>query len=283
MKIKALAGALGADVAGLDLSQPLGDEVRAKVMELWGAHLVLRFRGQQLTPQQLIAFSRNFGELERHDNYIADLRHEELPELLRVKATNVKGEKIVFGQQWHSDLSYTTRPSLGSCLYSLRTPSSGGDTLFASMIAAYEALSPAMQRFVGPLHSVHDITHGRIYHGRTWEQYAESRKRNPPVIQPMVRVHPPSGRKALFVSEWMSSRVVELAPDEGRFLLEFLAEHCARPEFTFRQSWLPGDVLMWDNRATIHMALADYAPGEPRELLRTSLVGEPLGRLLEAA
>lgn len=283
MKITALAGALGADVAGLDLSQPLGEDERARVTQLWGSHLVLRFRGQQLTPLQLIAFSRNFGELERHDNYIADLRHEELPELLRVKATNVKGEKIVFGQQWHSDLSYTTRPSLGSCLYSLRTPSSGGDTLFSSMIAAYEALSPAMQRFVDPLHSVHDITHGRIYHGRTWEQHAESRKRNPPVIQPMVRVHPPTGRKALFVSEWMSSRVVELAPDEGRAVLEFLAAHCARPEFTFRQTWLPGDVLMWDNRATIHMALADYAPGEPRELLRTSLVGEPLGRLLEAA
>jgi taurine dioxygenase len=279
MKITALAGALGADLAGLDLAQPLDDATCESIKQLWGKHLVLRFRGQQLTPEQLIAFSRNFGELERHDNYVADLRHEDLPELLRVKATNVKGERIVFGQQWHSDLSYTTRPSLGSCLYSLRTPSSGGDTLFASMIAAYDTLSPAMQRFVDPLHSVHDITHGRIYQGRSWEQYAESGKRNPPVIQPMVRVHPPSGRKALFVSEWMSRRVVELAPDEGRALLGFLAEHCARPEFAFRQSWLPGDVLMWDNRATIHMALADYAPGEPRELLRTSLVGEALGEL----
>ena len=282
MKITPLAGALGADVAGLDLAQPLDAATLSKVKDLWGRHLVLRFRGQKLTLEQLIAFSRKFGDLGRHDNYIADLRHEELPELLRVKATNVKGEKIVFGQQWHSDLSYTTRPSLGSCLYSLRAPSSGGDTLFASMIAAYDALSPAMKAFVDPLHSVHDITHCRIYHGRTWEQYAESRKRNPPVVQPMVRVHAPSGRKALFVSEWMSSRVVELMPDEGPSLLQFLAEHCARPEFAFRQSWLPGDLLMWDNRATIHMALADYAPGEPRELLRTSLVGEPLGELVAA-
>lgn len=283
MKVTALAGALGADVAGLDLSQALDASTLAAVRELWGRHLVLRFRGQQLTPLQLIAFSRQFGELERHDNYVADLRHEELPELLRVKATNVRGEKIVFGQQWHSDLSYTTRPSLGSCLYSLRTPSSGGDTLFASMIAAYDALSPAMQRFVDPLHCVHDITHGRIYQGRTWEQHAESRKRNPPVVQPMVRIHPPSGKKALFVSEWMCRRVVELAPDESSALLAFLAAHCARPEFALRQSWLPGDLLMWDNRATIHMALADYAPGEPRELLRTSLVGEPLGELVAGA
>ena len=279
MNVTALAGALGADVAELDLSKPLKNTTRGLIETLWGKHLVLRFRGQQMTPQQLIAFSRNFGDLERHDNYIADLRHEDFPELLRVKATNVKGEKIVFGQQWHSDLSYTTRPSLGSCLYSLRTPSSGGDTLFASMIAAWDALSPAMKRFVEPLHSVHDITHGRIYQGRTWEQYAESGKRNPPVIQPMVRIHPPSGKKALFVSEWMSRRVVELAPEEGHALLDFLAGHCARPEFGFRQSWLPGDLLMWDNRATIHMALSDYPPGEPRELLRTSLVGEPMGEL----
>jgi taurine dioxygenase len=279
MKIKPLAAALGAEVEGLDLSKPLDDATHAELTELWGKHLVLRFRGQKLTPQQLVAFSRNFGELERHDNYPADTRLEEWPEVLRIKATTVKGVKIVFGQQWHSDLSYTTRPSLGSCLYSLRMPSAGGDTLFASMIAAYDTLSPAMKAFVDPLHSVHDITHGRIYHGRTWEQYAESRDRNPPVIQPMVRVHPPTGRKALFVSEWMSSRVVELEAEEGRALLQFLAEHCARPEFAFRQSWLPDDVLMWDNRATIHMALADYAPGEQRELLRTSLVGEPLGEL----
>lgn len=244
---------------------------------------MLRFRGQQLTPRQLIDFSRHFGELERHDNYIADLRDDAWPELLRVKATNVRGERIVFGQQWHSDPSYTTRPSLGSCLYSLRTPSSGGDTLFASMIAAYATLSPAMQRFVDGLHVVHDITHGKSYLGRSYEQHAESRKRNPPVVQPMVRVHPPTGRKALFVSEWMSSAVPELSIEEGRALLAFLCRHCERPEFGFRQSWQPGDLLMWDNRATIHMALADYAAGEPRELLRTSLVGEPLGELLQPA
>lgn len=283
MQVTKLAGALGAQVDGCDLSQPLSTQQLQALRALWGEHLVLRFRRQDLSAAQLLAFSRQFGALERHDNYVADLRHETHPELLRVKATNVKGEKIVFGQQWHSDLSYTTMPSLGSCLYALRMPSSGGDTLFASMIAAYEALSPAMQRFVDPLHAVHDITNGRIYDGRSWEQHAQSRDRNPPVVQSMVRVHPPTGRKALFVSEWMCRRVVELAPAEGAALLRFLFEHCARPEFAFRQSWLPGDLLMWDNRATIHMALADYAPGEPRELLRTSLVGEPLGRLAEGS
>ncbi len=283
MQVRRLAGALGAEVTGCDLSQTLSSAAVGQLQSLWAEHLVLRFRDQRLSPEQLLAFSRCFGQLERHDNYVADLRHETHPELLRVKATNVKGERIVFGQQWHSDLSYTTVPSLGSCLYALQMPSSGGDTLFASMIAAYEALSPAMQRFVDPLTVVHDITNGRIYQGRTWEQYAQSRDRNPPVVQPMVRVHPPSGRNALFVSEWMCRRVVELAPDEGTALLHFLFEHCARPEFAFRQSWQKGDLLMWDNRATIHMALADYAPGERRELLRTSLVGEPLGRRLEVA
>jgi taurine dioxygenase len=281
MQVKRLAGALGAEVSGCDLSQPLPDTALQELKALWAEHLVLRFRNQRLSPEQLLAFSRRFGALERHDNYMADLRHETHPELLRVKATNVKGEKIVFGQQWHSDLSYTTTPSLGSCLYALRMPSRGGDTLFASMIAAYETLSPAMQRFIDPLHVVHDITNGRIYEGRSWEQYAQSRDRNPPVVQPMVRVHPPTGRKALFVSEWMCRRVVELAPEEGESLLRFLFGHCARPEFAFRQCWQPCDLLMWDNRATIHMALADYAPGEPRELLRTSLVGEPLGQRVE--
>ncbi|CAN5328233.1 hypothetical protein BH10PSE17_BH10PSE17_01370 [soil metagenome] len=195
----------------------------------------------------------------------------------------MKGERIVFGQQWHSDLSYTTRPSLGSCLYSLRMPSSGGDTLFANMILAYESLSPTLQRLIENLSVVHDITNGKTYWNRTPEQIAESRKRNPPVVQSMVRNHPPSGRRALFISEWMCNRIVGMTREESRGILDFLFQHVSRPEFTFRQVWQPGDVLMWDNRATIHMALADYAPGEPRELLRTSLVGEPMGALLDDA
>jgi taurine dioxygenase len=283
MDVRPIASALGAEVSGVDLSQPLSDSQVQALRQAWLEHLVLLFRDQKLTTTQLIEFSGQFGELERHDNYQSELRHPDHPELLVVKARTVGGRRIVFGQQWHSDLSYTLRPSMGSCLYCLHLPSVGGDTLFANMYKAYEALSPAMQRIVDRLQAVHDLSNGRSHSDATPEQRAATLGRNPPVIQPVVRVHPETGRRALFVSEWMCSRIVGMTEDEGLGLLQFLFEHSTRPEFTLRQIWRVNDVLMWDNRATVHMALADYPAGELRELLRTSIRGEPHGLPLHQA
>lgn len=283
MRVTRLANALGAEVEGIDLSQPIGADELGELRKLWLEHLVLVFRGQSLIPAQLIDFSRRFGELETHENYQAELRHPHHPELLVVRTTRVNGRRVAFGQQWHADLSYTLRPSMGSCLYCLKMPSVGGDTLFANTVMAYEALSPTMRSVVDQLEAVHDITNGRTFSEADAEQIEAARRRNPPVIQPVVRVHPETGRRALFVSEWMCSRIAGMTADEGRELIRFLCRHSVREEFTFRQRWQPGDLLMWDNRATVHMALADYPDDAERELLRASIKGNPLGRPLAAA
>jgi len=282
MQARPLSSALGAEIQELDLSQPLSRSQVADIKALWNQYHVMLFRGQQLSPEQMIRFSANFGPLERHDNYLDELRYAEYPELLRVKTTQVAGRRVTFGQQWHSDLSYTLRPALGSVLHCLAIPEVGGDTLFSNMIAAYEALSPTMQRIVEDLECVHDYSFGKAHRDGSPEYLAAARKRNPPVIQKVVRVHPETGRKALFVNEWACSRIVGMTNEEGRGLIDFLCRHSTRDEFTFRQTWHVGDVLMWDNRATVHMALADYRDGAAREMMRTSISGAPFGRLLEA-
>lgn len=283
MEVRKIANALGAEVSGIDVSKPLEPAQVAELHALWLVHLVLLFRGQDLSPGRLIEFSRHFGELERHDNYQGELRHPDHAELLVVKAKQLDGRRITFGQQWHSDLSYTTRPSKGSVLHCLTLPPVGGDTLFSNMYMAYDELSPAMKKIVDPLECVHDIVNGRSHRDGTPAQKEATRKRNPPVIQPVVRVHPETGRKALFVSEWMCTKIDGMSREEGQGLIDFLCRHSTREEFTFRQKWKVGDVLMWDNRATVHMALADYPANVDRELLRTSITGSPLGRLAEAA
>ena len=278
MEVIRLANALGAEIVGVDLSAPLDDRTRNALLELWPEHKVLLFRGQTLTPAQLIRFSASFGELERHDNYPPQLRHPDHAELLVVKATQVDGRRVTFGQQWHGDLTYTLRPAAGACLYCLTMPPVGGDTVFANTEMALAALSPAMQQMLAPLEVVHDITHGRSLRQASDAHRAAAARLNPPVIQPMVRAHPQTGRKSLFISEWMCSRIAGMTEDESVGLLRFLNAHCVREEFTFRQRWQVGDVLVWDNRSTIHVALADYPVDAARELLRTSIVGEPLGR-----
>ncbi|MBL0419304.1 TauD/TfdA family dioxygenase [Ramlibacter sp. AW1] len=283
MRVRLLASALGAEIQGIDLSQPLPASTVEELQSAWSQHLVLLFRGQRLSPEQLIRFSACFGPLERHDNYLGELRYAEYPELLRVKTTVVAGRRVTFGQQWHSDLSYTLRPALGSVLHCLAIPDVGGDTLFANMIAAYDALSPTMQRIVEDLECVHDYSFGKAHRDGSPEHLAAARQRNPPVIQKVVRAHPGTGRKAIFVNEWASSRIVGMTNEEGRGLIDFLCRHSTREEFTFRQTWRVGDVLMWDNRATVHMALADYPDDAIREMMRTSISGEPFGRPLVAA
>jgi len=278
MEIVPLASALGADVIGLDLSRPLSEAQREQLTQAWQKHLVLRIRDQHLEPEDLIAFSRHFGELERHDSYLPEVRHPQHPEVLRIKSTNVKGEQVVFGQQWHADLTYSLHPARGACLYCLRLPPVGGDTLFANMYLAYETLSPGMRAIVDRLEAVHDLTNGHSYRNKTAEQVADARRRNPPVVQPVVRTHPHTGRKALFVSEWMCPRFDGMSEDESRGILGYLFDHSTRPELTYRQTWEVGDVLLWDNYATVHMALKDYASGAPRELLRTSITGLACGR-----
>ncbi|HEX2547191.1 MAG TPA: TauD/TfdA family dioxygenase [Ramlibacter sp.] len=282
-EVRPLASALGAEIVGLDMSRPVDEETQAQLRKAWLQHLVLLFRGQKLSPENLIAFSRRFAKPHTHENYESELRHPEHPEILLVKAREVAGRKTRFGEQWHSDMSFTTQPALASVLYARRMPPVGGDTCWANMYLAYETLSRPMQQFLEGLEVVHDLNFGKTHQDRPFELLAESRKRNPAVRQPAVRVHPETGRKALFVSEWACPQFVGMTREESQPILEMLFRHSTQPQFQFRQQWKPDDLLIWDNRCTVHLALGDYADFGARELMRTSLVGEASGAVLTKA
>lgn len=281
--VRPLASGLGAEVIGLDMSEPIDEQTQARLRQAWLQHLVLLFRDQHLTPQDLIAFSRRFATPHTHENYETELRHPDHPEILIVKSREVAGRNTRFGEQWHSDMSFTTRPALASVLYARRMPPVGGDTCWANMYLAYETLSKPLQKFLEGLEVVHDLNHGKTHQDRPFDLLAASRRRNPAVRQPAVRVHPETGRKALFVSEWACPQFVGMTKEESQPILEMLFRHSTQPQFQFRQQWKSNDLLIWDNRCTIHLALGDYADFSQRELLRTSLVGEPSGAELTRA
>jgi taurine dioxygenase len=190
----------------------------------------------------------------------------------------VGGRPQPVGRQWHSDLSTTLRPARASLLRSEVIPPVGGDTMFSNMYLAYETLSEAMKRILEPLEAIHDMTVARQLRGRDPADLAEVRRRNPPVVHPVVRVHPETGRKALYVSEMTTIGIAGMTEDESRPLLQYLYEHSVRPEFTYRHRWQVGDVLAWDNRCTMHLALDDYDLRVPRKMYRTTLLGEESGR-----
>jgi taurine dioxygenase len=278
LEIKRLSAALGAEVVGLDLSQRLDASTVATLREAWLEHLVLVFRGQKLRPDEFIRFSSCFGTPYEHLNQQSELVHPEFRELLVIKNHDVGGKVIRFGQQWHSDNSYTTLPALASVLYCRVLPEVGGDTMWANMYKAYETLSEPVKRLIDGLKSVHDVTNGNSHRGDREDIRVANMRRNPPVVQPVVRVHPETGRKALFVSEWMSTRMAGMSDIEGDAILEMLFKYSTQPEFVYRHQWRVDDVLIWDNRCTIHQALRDYT--QPREMLRTTLIGSECGELL---
>lgn len=271
-----LAAAIGAEVRGVDLSAPVDADTVEALRQAWREHMVLLFRGQRLNHHEHVAFSRCFGELDDHAS-IPAFRDKEVPEILRVANDVIGGRKQPVGRQWHSDLSITLNPARGSLLRCQVTPPVGGDTMFANTAAAYDALSLPMQRFIDGLEAVHDIATARQNRGRT--DLAEARRRAPPVVHPMVRVHPETGRKAVYVNEMSVRQVVGLSEEESRAILELIFAQVTRPENTYRHRWSPGDLLMWDNDATQHIALADYDIHTPRVLFRTTLMGESRGRL----
>jgi taurine dioxygenase len=282
MQVRSLSNALGAEVKGIDLAKPLSAADIGAIRLAWREHLVLLFRDQELPPEAHIAFSRHFGELDRHEA-LPRYRHPDHPEIFMVTNREVDGKPSATrntGRQWHNDLSYTRRPARGALLYCRECPPVGGDTMFANMYRAYETLSQPMRDFLDPLWAVHDVMGSRDLHKREPAQIAEIRRINPPVAQPVVRTHPETGRKALNVHEMMCSHFVGMTREESRPILEFLYEHSTPHENVYRHRWRINDLLMWDNRCTLHIALADYEHTSPRHMLRTTLLGEAMGRLV---
>jgi taurine dioxygenase len=278
LQLRPLSSGLGAEVSGIDLAAPLDDATFAAVEQAWREHLILLFRGQALTHRQHVDFSARFGPLDDHAS-IPRLRDPSMHHILPVTNQEVAGRRQPVGRQWHTDLSTTLHPARGSLLRCEEIPPVGGDTMFSNMYLAYETLSDTMKDIIDDLWAVHDLTRARHNIGRP--DIAEVRRNTPPVAHPMVRVHPETGRRALYVNEMVTADIVGLRREEARPILDFLFAHSVRPEFTYRHRWQVGDMIAWDNRCTMHLALDDYDLDVPRRLYRTTLLGEPSGYLLE--
>lgn len=277
-----LGYAAGARVSGLDLRKPLSREVLENLKKAWNQHLVLVFPDQALTPSELINFTKQFGEIERNEN-VPYYRHPEFPEVLLVSNRQVNGKPSQTrntGRNWHADLTYTSRPAKGSILMCQEKPPVGGDTMFANLYMAYETLSPLLRGFIDNLEAVHDITLIKGFSKRDPDQIKEMTRMNPPIAHPVVPKHPETGKKLLFISERIRN-FVGMSEDESRPFLDFLNRHATTPEFVYRHHWNVNDVVMWDNRATLHIALADFDQTQNRHMLRCSLLGEPSGYVLE--
>ncbi|NUZ06910.1 TauD/TfdA dioxygenase family protein [Piscinibacter koreensis] len=281
VEIRPLSYAMGAEVRGLDLTRPVGDEDWAVVHQAFLDRGLLLVRGQRITREQHIAFSRRFGELDRHDNLPKD-RDPRHPELLMVtndaQADGSPSNSRYTGQLWHSDMSFTLRPALGSLLRAVDVPMVGGDTMFANMVLAYDALSSGMKKLIADLHGIHHSERKNSNLSAEWE--AENRRLNPPIAQPIVRVHPETGRKALYIGEKVKC-FEGMTPEESQPLIDVLIRHATRPQFAYRHVWQPNDLLIWDNRSTMHLALGDYDPALRRHLERTTVLGTPSGHVAQ--
>ncbi|NBS99051.1 MAG: TauD/TfdA family dioxygenase, partial [Betaproteobacteria bacterium] len=283
LDVRRLSHAFGVEILGLDLRERQTDATIQEIRQLWNENGIVLFRAQALSVQEHLAFSRRFGELDHHESLVP-FRHPEHPELLVLSTIPVNGKPSAsenVGRHWHSDLSYTTRPPLGSLFHAHVLPEVGGDTVFTSMAAAYAALSDTMQSMISPLHVVHDYMGVEAMKKRDPALVAELRKANPPVAQPLVRTHEETGRPCLYLSEQMTKRIVGMTERESAPLLRFLFEHSVDPMFTYRHRWARHDLLMWDNRSTMHLALADFDAGAHRYCMRTTILGSPSGVVFE--
>lgn len=277
-EIRPLDGGLGAELVGLDLSRPLNPQDFARVHGAHLEHKLLIFRDQRITPAQQVAFSRRFGELQIH--VLKQFQLAGQPEVFVISNIVENGQPVGLGDAgkfWHSDLSYKEVPSLGSMLYAQELPEEGGDTLFADQQRAYETLPEALRRAIEGKRAVHSYTaryDDEVFEGirrpqLTAEQLAEVRT----VEHPVVRTHPETGRKGLFVNENFTTHIVDVPEEESWQILAELFAHSARPEFVYRHQWQPNDLLFWDNRSLIHLATG--CPNHLRRRMhRTTIQGD---------
>ena len=267
IQLRKLTPTIGAEIAGVDLGRALGNQQFQEIHDALMENLVIFFRGQNMTPAQHKDFGRRFGPLHVHPNAPQPLDGH--PEILVIKADETS--KRVAGEEWHSDVSCDAEPPMGSILYMHEVPANGGgDTLFANMYAAYEQLSEPIRRLLDGLTAIHDS--GKAH---TWRRKATDRAdlAFPSAEHPVVRIHPVTGRKALFVNRGFTTRIVQLRRNESDALLEMLYRHCETPEFQCRFRWQPGSVAFWDNRSAQHHAMWDYFP-QRRHGYRVTVKGD---------
>lgn len=262
--ISPLTPRIGAEIEGIDLGGELSDEDIAEVYRALLTYKVIFFRDQDITEEQHIAFARRFGDLEIHPVTPADQRH---PEIFHLKTQpNRKGG----ADMWHSDVTWRAEPSLGSILRCRVSPDVGGDTMWADMVAAYEGLSPALKEWICTLTAVHDGSVFATLQGKSkesfWEQFPLQR-------HPVVRTHPDTGERALYVNCSFTTHIEGLSQRESDWLLHHLYDQASKPEYQVRFRWRPNSFAFWDNRACQHYAVADYWPAM-RAMERVTVAGD---------
>lgn len=274
MMVMPVSGAVGAEVRGIDISRPLPATTVAALRAALGEHGVLFFRDQQLTEAQHIAFAEQFARININRFFRAV---EGWPQIAEVRKEPEQTKNI--GGGWHTDHSYDEIPALGSVLYAREVPPSGGDTIFASMYAAYDALSDGLKRTLAGLKAVHSSRHVFGAQARRGDEMKDrlgnAEAATQDAVHPMVITHPISGKKALYVNRGFTTHIEGWTVEESKPLLEYLYQHGTRPEFSCRFTWAPGSMAFWDNRATWHLAVNDYH-GHRRLMHRITLEGEAI-------
>ncbi len=270
IRIKRVAGALGAEISGIDLGADLSEASVRALRQALLDHQVIFFRDQDLTPAAQVALGRRFGPLNIHP-FVAGMKdHPEVMEIIKEPA-----DKVNFGGGWHSDMSFLETPSIGSILYAVEVPEHGGDTLFASQYAAYEALSPGLKRTLEGMRAIHSASReygagGQSSTQRESMRVAEADGYVGEFAHPVVKTHPETGRKALYVNPAFTLKFEGWSTRESKPLLDFLFQHARFEAFTCRFRWEKGSVAFWDNRAVWHFALNDY-PGQRRHMRRVTV------------
>jgi len=255
LSIRPVTACIGAEISGVNLATPLDDATRAEIEAALGEYHVLFFRDQDITPDQHIAFTKQFGPISAQP---FAPKYGTNPEMIVLDQTHPKNEGA---DAWHSDNSFMTEPPMGSVLRAIQIPEVGGDTCFANTIAAYDALSPAIQGLIDGLTAVHDITmplQKGIAAGHATANLQEAQAQWPPVEHPVARTHPVTGRKSLYVNRNSTTHIVGLSERENEALLPMLTDHIRSPEFQCRFSWDTNSVVFWDNRSVQHFAVPDY-------------------------
>ena len=272
-----IAGSLGAEITGFDLSQDLSDAVLAEIRAALLDNLVICFRDQTITPEQQLAFARRWGDIHLHP-FMRGM--EEHPEILAI--IKRPGDKKNFGGSWHTDQMFSPSPAMGTMLYAKQVPPAGGDTMFANLYLAYESLSDGMKTLANQLRTVcvgdnFKQADGRSRKDRYSDQMADMRVKDPGNVQttsvhPLVRTHPETGRKALYVGGHVQ-RFDGMTDEESQPLLDWFMAHAVKPEFVARFRWYNGTLIFWDNRCTQHFAINDY-PAETRIMHRITIRGD---------
>ena len=262
LDVKPVTRRIGAEVFGIDLGKPLSNRQTAELREALAQHQVLFFRDQEMDHDAHKAFGRLFGELAIHSAIPGIEGH---PEIVAIHAD--ADSKFVAGENWHSDLTCDPEPPLGSILYMPVVPDSGGDTVFASMYEAYDSLSERMKVYLEGLEAVHDAN--PVYQ-RLFPDLDRKYNRSP---HPVIRTHPVTGKKLVFVNPSYTTPIVGLPDDESEAILKFLYVHCMNPNYQVRFRWRPNSVAFWDNRCTWHQAIWDYFP-DTRSGFRVTVAGD---------